>query len=100
MEFPRRKNSVFGQLSVNYPLPNPLQNANFINIVVSAIRANLRIDSRESGHSRVSRGSCAQAQPELPTSIVEALIASLVLLAIQSAETRVRTMRPEAEPHK
>ena len=35
LEFPR-KNSVFGQLSVKFPLPNPLQNANFINIVVSA----------------------------------------------------------------
>ena len=35
MEFPR-KNSVLGQFSVIFPLPNPLQNANFINIVVSA----------------------------------------------------------------
>ena len=35
MEIPR-KNSVFGQFSVNFPLPDPLQNANFINIVVSA----------------------------------------------------------------
>ena len=35
MEFPR-KNSVLGQFSVTFPLPNPLQNANFINIVVSA----------------------------------------------------------------
>ena len=38
MEFPRKKkkNCVLGQFSVNFPLPNPLQNANFINIVVSA----------------------------------------------------------------
>ena len=35
MEFPR-KNSVLGQFSVNFPLPTPFQNANFINIVVSA----------------------------------------------------------------
>ena len=35
MEFPS-KNSVWGQFSVKFPLPNPLQNANFINIVVSA----------------------------------------------------------------
>ena len=35
MEFPRR-NSVLGQFSVKFPLPNPLQNAHFINIVVSA----------------------------------------------------------------
>ena len=36
MEFPRKKNSVLGQFSVEFPLPNPPQNANFINIVVSA----------------------------------------------------------------
>ena len=36
MDIPRKKNSVFGQFSVNLPLPDPLQNANFINIVVSA----------------------------------------------------------------
>ena len=36
IEFPR-KNSVLGKkIPVNFPLPNPLQNANFINIVVSA----------------------------------------------------------------
>ena len=35
MEFPRKR-SVFGQFSVKFPRPNPLQNANFINIVVSA----------------------------------------------------------------
>ena len=35
MEFPR-KNSVLGQFSVKVPLPNPLQAANFNNIVVSA----------------------------------------------------------------
>ena len=35
MEFPR-KNSVFGRFSVNFPPPQPLQKANFINIVVSA----------------------------------------------------------------
>ena len=35
MEFPK-KNSVLGQFSVNLPLPNPLQNANLIDIVVSA----------------------------------------------------------------
>ena len=34
MEFPRNKQR-FGQFSVNFPLPNPLQNANFINIVLS-----------------------------------------------------------------
>ena len=31
-----RKNSVLGQFSAKFPLPNPLQNGNFINIVVSA----------------------------------------------------------------
>ena len=31
-----KKNSVLGPFSVNFPLPNPLQNANFVNIVVSA----------------------------------------------------------------
>ena len=31
-----RKNSVFGQFSVNFPSPTPFQNANFVNIVVSA----------------------------------------------------------------
>ena len=36
MEILRKKNSVFGQFSVNFPLPDPLQNANFIDIVVSA----------------------------------------------------------------
>ena len=41
MEFPR-KNSVLGQFSVKIPLPNPLQNANFINIVVSASLINNR----------------------------------------------------------
>ena len=35
MKFPR-KNSVLGQFSVKFPLPNPLQNAIFIIIVVSA----------------------------------------------------------------
>ena len=35
MEFPR-KNSILGQFSVNFPLPDHLQNANFITIVVSA----------------------------------------------------------------
>ena len=35
MEFPK-KNSVLGQFSVIFHLPNPLQNANFVNIVVSA----------------------------------------------------------------
>ena len=42
MEFPK-KNSIciWGQFSVNFPLPNPLQNANFINIVVSASLRNL-----------------------------------------------------------
>ena len=35
MEFPK-KNSVLGEFSVKFPVPNPLQNAKFINIVVSA----------------------------------------------------------------
>ena len=35
MEFPKT-NSVWGQFPINLPLPNPLQNAKFINIVVSA----------------------------------------------------------------
>ena len=32
----KKKNSVLAQFSVRFPLPNPLQNANFINTVVSA----------------------------------------------------------------
>ena len=36
MEFPR-EGSVLGQFSVNFPLPNPLPNANFINIVVFGV---------------------------------------------------------------
>ena len=44
MEF-SRKSSVFGQFSVNFPLLNPLQNANFINIVVSASLTLVRIQA-------------------------------------------------------
>ena len=35
MEF-RRKNGALGQFSVKFALPNPLQNANFIKVVLSA----------------------------------------------------------------
>ena len=42
MEFPR-KNSILGQFSVTLPLSNTLQNANFINIVVSASLLQLEV---------------------------------------------------------
>ena len=63
-EFPR-KNSVFGQFSVNFPLPNPLQNANFINIVVSAFLTIFiahQADSPESLESSIRANHATKVQ--------------------------------------
>ena len=55
MDFPR-KNSVLGQSSVNFPPPpTPLQNANFINIVVSASLMDLLKSQKYSQNSKPLR---------------------------------------------
>ena len=62
MELPR-KNSVFGKFSVNFPLPNPLQNVNFINIVVSASLKFLRPTAFRTtafGNCRFKGDSCRE----------------------------------------
>ena len=60
-----KKNSVFGQFSVNFPPPRPLQNANFINIVVSASLTFCRIptgkrtkfDKKTPVYNKLTRGA-------------------------------------------